>query len=243
MVVLMELSELRRLAAKEELSLNYIAKDEMISKLLIALQSLDGIILKGGTAINRVYLKNKRFSEDIDLDIVFRGTTKQAVSRTKEIVNKLQGFDIAKPRIMNKTMRYDLFYVNPLEHKDKIRLEFSVIKKAKNYSKRIVNFGFVPYDSSLLNVYDIEEMIAHKIDCITNRIEGKDFFDLYYLISLPHKPVKILKEKKEEIIKRISLEEDEIKSAANIINHYIPKDKRPEWSRFLEELKEKVRRY
>ena len=64
----------------------------------------------------------------------------------------------------------------------------------------------------MLNAYDAEELIKHKTDCIMSRIEGKDFFDLYYLVDLPHKPVKSLKEKKEKIIGRISLEEKEIKS-------------------------------
>lgn len=236
----MEMGELRRLAAKEELSLNFIAKDEMISRLLFNLQGFGDIILKGGTAINRVYLKNKRFSEDIDMDIIFKGSIKEAVPSTKEIISKIEGFQIAKPRLMKETIRYDLFYINPLNHKDKIRLEFTLIKKASNFSKRIVNFGFVPYDSALLNVYDIEEMIKQKIDCVLNRSEGKDFFDLYYLLDLPHKPLNVLKEEKEKIIKSINVEEKEIKSVANITNHYIPKGKRPSWGIFLEELKEKI---
>jgi len=48
----MELDELRRISAKEELSLNFIAKDEMISRVLAGLQGFDDIILKGGTAVN-----------------------------------------------------------------------------------------------------------------------------------------------------------------------------------------------
>lgn len=239
----MEMEELRRLSAKEGLSLNYIAKDGMISKALASLQGFEDIILKGGTAINRVYSKNKRFSEDIDFDLIFGGAVKHAISRTKEIVDKLKDFNIAKPRIMKDTIRYDLYYTNPLNHKDKIRLEFRIVKKASNYAKRIVNFGFVPYDSSLLNVYNIEGMIMFKVNCIMNRTEGKDFFDLYYLIDLPHKPIDLLKQKKENIAQRISLEEKEIKSAANIVNHYIPKDKRPMWNMFLEELKEKIKNY
>lgn len=237
----MDVEELRRLAAKEEISLNYIAKDEMMSKLLLGLQGFDDIILKGGTAINRVYLKNKRFSEDIDLDIIFKGSLKQALMRTKEIVNGLVGFQIARPRIMKETIRYDLFYINSLNHKDKIRLEFKLTKKASNYSKKVVNFGFVPYDSALLNVYDIEEIIKQKIDCIFSRIEGKDFFDLYYLLDLTYKPINILKKEKKKIIEKISLEEREIKSVANVINHYIPRSKRPNWDIFLEELKKKIR--
>lgn len=237
----MDVEELRRLAAKEEISLNYIAKDEMISKLLLCLQGFDDIILKGGTAINRVYLKNKRFSEDIDLDIIFKGSLKQALVRTKEIVNGLVGFQIARPRIMKETIRYDLFYINSLNHKDKIRLEFKLIKNASNYNKKVVNFGFVPYDSALLNVYDIEEIIKQKIDCIFSRIEGKDFFDLYYLLDLNYKPINILKKEKKKIIEKISLEEREIKSVANVINHYIPRSKRPNWDIFLEELKKKIK--
>jgi len=239
----MEIEELRRLAAKEELSLNYIAKDEIISKILLDLQDFENIILKGGTAINRVYLKNKRFSEDIDFDFISKSSVKQAIPKTKKIIDNLKGFEIAKPRIMKNTIRYDIFYKNPLSHKDRIRLEFRIIKKAKNYAKKIVNFGFVPYESSLLNVYDIEELIMNKIECILNRTEGKDFFDLYYLIKLPHKTIKLLKEKRNETMERINLEEKEIKSAANIINHYIPKTKRPKWGMFLEELKEVIKKY
>lgn len=233
----MELDELRRIAAKEELSLNYIAKDEMMSKALAKLQKFETIILKGGTAINRVYLRNKRFSEDIDLDLIFNGTVKQALTATNEIVRVLEGFNIAKPRIMKETIRYDLFYINHLNHQDKIMLEFKVIKKAVNYSKKIVNFGFVPYDSSLINVYGIEELIKQKIACIMARNEGKDFFDLYYLLEIQHEEIKIDKDK---IIERIPSEEKEIKSIANTLNHYIPKKQRPDWKFFLEQLKAKI---
>ncbi|MBI1936390.1 nucleotidyl transferase AbiEii/AbiGii toxin family protein, partial [Candidatus Woesearchaeota archaeon] len=239
----MELDELRQISAKEELSLNFIAKDEMISRALLDLQGFDDIVLKGGTAINRVYLKNKRFSEDIDFDIIYKGNAKEALPRTKEIVNMLKGFSIERPRIMKNTIRYDVFYINPLNHKDRIRLEFAIIKNALNCSRRIVNFGFVPYESALLNVYDVEELILQKIACIMNRMEGKDFFDIYYLIDLPHKPINKLKKNEKEIIKRISIEEKQIKLIANITNHYLPRAKRPNWSIFLEELKEKIKDY
>ncbi|MBI2151251.1 nucleotidyl transferase AbiEii/AbiGii toxin family protein [Candidatus Woesearchaeota archaeon] len=234
----MDLNELRRLAAKEELSLNYIAKDEMVSKVLAKLQKFENIVLKGGTAINRVYLKNKRFSEDIDLDLIFDSTVKLALTVTNEIIKNIEGFNIARPRIMKETIRYDLFYINPLAHQDKIMLEFKVIKKAVNYSKKIVNFGFVPYESSLMNVYSIEELIKQKVACIMTRNEGKDFFDLYYLLEVSHEAMKIDKEK---IIERITFEEKEIRVIADTLNHYVPKKQRPDWKIFLEQLKEKIR--
>jgi predicted nucleotidyltransferase component of viral defense system len=239
----MDLSELRRISAKEELSLNFIAKDERISSILAGLQGIEGIILKGGTAINRVYLKNKRFSEDIDFDITSKGNAKQILPKTKGIVKKLGGFRTAKPRIMRDTIRYDLYYTNPLEHQDRIMLEFKPTKKPQAHSRRIVNFGFVPHEAALLEVYDIEALINQKIDCMMNRTEGKDFYDLYHLLELPHHRLDKLKEGKKEILNRMNLGEKQVKAIANAMNHYLPRNQRPNWTLFLEELREKIRNY
>jgi len=236
----MELAELRRIAAREELSLNYVAKDEMISRALFALQGHSDLVLKGGTAINRAYLKNLRFSEDIDFDLVGEGA-RQAIARTQEIVGKLGGFDVAKPRIAGGTIRYDLYYINPMGQRDRIILEFRVVDKAAGYEKRIASFGFVPSEPALLNIYDIEELIRQKIACILSRMEGKDFFDLYHLIGLPHKRIKIADKKL--LQKRMDLEERAIKSVGNVLNHYIPRSKRPDWGGFLGDLKERMLEY
>lgn len=238
----MELEDLRRIAANTEMSLNYIAKDEMLSKALLALQEFNNLILKGGTAIQRVYLKNKRFSEDLDFDFICKGSMKEALKASKELIKNLSTFTIEKPRMMGNTIRYDLFYTNPLNQKDRIMLEFNQVKSAQHYSKKIVNFGFVPYESSLLKVYDIEELILQKITCILERQEGKDFFDLYYLLSYPHKH-RDLKDKKELLLKRIPQDKATINLIANSTNHYIPKSSRPQWDIFLEELKAKLRKY
>lgn len=236
----MELDELRRIAAREELSLNFVAKDEMISKLLVQLQGIDDIILKGGTAINRVYLKKKRFSEDIDFDLLFKGTAKEALVRTNEIVRNITGFTIAKPRIMNHTIRYDLQYTNPLQHKDLVRLEFRVTPSTLRYSKKVVNPGFVPADAALLNVYDLNQLILQKIECVLSRMEGKDLFDLHFLLEISSPPLSPTI--KERIIRRLNLSTAELKSIANSLNHYVPKMLRPEWEVFVEELKEKIRK-
>ena len=236
----MDMHELRRIAAREELSLNFVAKDEMMSILLAQLQGIDDIILKGGTAINRVYLNKKRFSEDADFDLIYTGTAKDALSRTQEIIAHLKSFIVEKARIMKQTIRYDLQYTNPLQHKDLLRLEFRVTPAASQYSKRIVNPGFVPADAALLNVYEINQLILHKIECILSRREGKDLFDLYFLLEISSPPISAAQ--KEKLRQRLSLSVAEIKVIANTLNHYIPKMLRPDWEIFIEELKEKIER-
>ena len=241
MVELMEISEMRRLAAVKGISLNYIAKDEMISRALFQLQGQTNIIFKGGTAINRVYIKNKRFSEDIDLDFISEATVREALPKTSQIISSIKGFQIARPRIMKSIIRYDLFYQNPLNHKDKIRIEFNVIKKAARHSSKIINYGYVPFDSSLMATYDIDEFIRQKIGCVLGRVEGKDLFDLYHLLKLNKSSISIQKETKNELIKRITLDDKSISSIANSTNHYIPKDSRPKWQMFIQEIKEMIR--
>ena len=79
---------LRYLSAKTGLGLKYLSKDERIS---IALEQLHNLfpdaILKGGTALSRVYLAKigvSRFSEDIDLDFVSDATLDGKISVIKE---------------------------------------------------------------------------------------------------------------------------------------------------------------
>ncbi len=237
----MDIEELRHLSAKHELSLNFIAKDLMLSKALYQLQNIPGIVLKGGTAINRIYLKKAgkmRFSGDIDMDYNSGMQPRQIVNETNRIVRRITGFTIAKPRIMHSTIRYDLYYINPLSHQDKIRIEFNVRKVSEKHSKQIVNFGFAPHDSALLDVYEKYALVNQKLECIISRKEGKDIYDLYYLLS---PEIKIKKEYAKKAAIALDLSNEEIKSIANTANHYIPKPFRPDWKQMIAKLSENLK--
>ena len=81
---------LRYLAAKTGLGLKYLSKDENISIVLEQLRGLfPEVILKGGTALNRVYLAKSgvsRFSEDIDLDFISDESLDKKISTIRERV-------------------------------------------------------------------------------------------------------------------------------------------------------------
>jgi len=119
---------LRYLSVKTGLSLNYISKDEKVSYLLSQVWEIfgDNVILKGGTALNRVYLSKlnvSRFSEDIDLDYFGKGDLNERIKAVEAKVKRIKDFNVRSPRILHRTLRFDCHYTNELGNQDRVRLE------------------------------------------------------------------------------------------------------------------------
>ncbi len=96
---------LKYTATKTGLGLNYVDKEEKISLLLSQLWEIFGekTILKGGTAINRVYLAKigaARFSEDVDIDY-FNGNVETSANEIIDGMKKIEGFKVKGPRILH----------------------------------------------------------------------------------------------------------------------------------------------
>ncbi|MDD3178183.1 MAG: nucleotidyl transferase AbiEii/AbiGii toxin family protein [Candidatus ainarchaeum sp.] len=225
-IKLMDIKLIRKICLDTGLSTNYIIKDKEISKIFKLLENkFDNIILKGGTSLNRVYFnKFKRFSEDIDFDIF----SKKEINILKEdiylILKKyLKSYIVNKPRIMNKTIRFDIQYINEINQKDKIMLEFRLNNKdMPDINKKIIYPGFVDFDISYFNVYSLEELFYQKIKAFINRDEGKDIYDIYVILKDNNFPIK----DKSIVINKLNniINDDyKIKLYNNSTNHYILK--------------------
>ncbi|MBD3203178.1 hypothetical protein GF327_02710 [Candidatus Woesearchaeota archaeon] len=250
---MLDLTILRRTALIKGLSLNYISKEDKISNLLSQLSKIlgDNFIMKGGTAINRVYLLKtgyNRFSEDIDIDFILDKDNKKKIKLCNEYIQKIQGFDIDKPRLMNETLKFDCYYINELDHKDKVQVEFYLkLKKLLFKSQKVlVKSKYIETNPCIFNIYSFENLIAMKFITLYTRNEGKDIFDLYYSLKsdFDFKKVKfsIQKLKKfyeikenifDSIIKKLKLLKTNYKTIQNSTNHYIPKDLRPDWKMLI----------
>lgn len=237
----MEIKEIRQIALKTGLSINYIIKDKEISKIFKILEDkIKNIVLKGETAINRVYLnEEKRFSEDIDFDIF----TNKDINIIKEEVylilkKELNQYIVEKPRIMNKTIRY----VNEFNQKDKIKIEYRVDNtKEKKVDKKIINYGFVPHPSSLYPVYSIEDILDQKINAFLNRDEGKNIFNIYFILIT--KKIKV--KNKQEVIKKLNIilkDPLKIKYYNNSTNYFISKKNRLDFDFLCKELLETLKK-
>ena len=234
----------------------FICKEVRVTRLLtqLYLTFKDEIILKGGTALNRGFLKDKgRFSEDIDVDII---TTDREKMRTylERQMNRITGFDVKKPRLMNETLRFDCYYRNELEQNDRIQVEFYL-----GHDGLIGETSLCELDSPILeghntvfNTYTLESLIARKIVALARREEGKDLYDLFYALKKEYDEKKVKTTLKElcvfyevndiaqEVSERFDKMARNIKYIGNSTNHYIAKDQALGWTFLLEDTRRMV---
>lgn len=252
---------LRLYALKSGLGLKYLAKDEKISQALEQLRSLfPGAIFKGGTALNRVHLSElgvNRFSEDIDLDCAVEGCMNDKIARITKGMQGLRGFDIAVPRIMNWTVRYDCGYTLENGARDQIRIEFYLKSQPQAACEDVlVKSSFIETHQTLFRTYTLEALMAKKIAALYNRTEGKDIYDIFYALDLPFDRAGF------DAALQTTLEDNGIATEGfydrlheklanarkntfylgNCTNHFIPRRLRPDWKIFIDTLTEKIDR-
>lgn len=260
---MIDLDMLKLQAIKTGLGIKYLSKEERISILLTQLNEIfpDDVVLKGGTAFNRGYLysiQKGRFSEDIDLDYCKHKSLDDKIKHIKTMMKKINEFDVSKLRILHRTLRFDCQYINQLDEKDRVQVEFYLSeKKPALPPKRILlQSQYVLGNATLFSVYSLEDLLAQKLITLFSRKEGKDIYDLFYGLDLVFKE-KILRDAVsklfihyhinleypdfiKELIKKIDEMQSNSSYIGNATNHFIPHNLRPNWAIFIRMLREKI---
>ena len=246
---------LRYLSIKTGLGLKFLSKDEKISIALEQLRELfPEVILKGGTALNRVYLIKSgvgRFSEDIDLDFVSDKDLNEKISAINERVGEIKYFDVEGPHIVHMTLRFDCFYMNEFGDRDRIRLEFYLTRtEFMKLEDVLVKSPFVETHPAIFKVYSMEDLMARKFIALYRRMEGKDIYDLFYCLEMDfdknvmRKALNLMldfyridkKDFLDNLILRLKNAKANSYFIGNSTNHFIPRNLRPNWKVFIDTL-------
>ncbi len=252
---------IRYVSMRTGLGLKFLSKDAKLSIAMEQLRDLfPDVILKGGTALNRVYFLRSgvcRFSEDIDLDFVSDKSLDEKISVIKEKVEQIKGFDIQGPRILHRTLRFDCFYINDFGDKDRIRLEFYLTKTEHlKIEDVMVKSPFIETHPTIFSVYSLEDLMARKFVALYNRMEGKDIYDVFYCLDLDYDKKSLLKALDimldfykidkalfmNELLSRLKDAKRNSNFIGNSANHFIPKNLRPNWKIFIDTLVLKIER-
>lgn len=143
----------------------------------------NGIIFKGGTAIHLIY-KAPRFSEDLDFNVI-TSLPRFTVIIKSVFANLSRSYEITfKARKTIAGKRY-LLTASPMVIKNStyVNLDFSFREPTLTNEKTIIatDLPFIP--NSLVHHMDRDEIVAEKVRAILTRRQGRDIYDLWYLLS------------------------------------------------------------
>jgi len=266
---MVELREARKIAAKIGLGLQYVLKEARVFDILAKLSpiilseeitSQVTIIYKGGTVLNKVFLKGmQRFSEDLDFDTFFKGKLskkeKIAFLKNRILSNIKNAYQIEKPRLMRDVVRFTCNFINEMGAKDCVFVEFNIEPKGPKYLEiRKAKSEILKIPAVEIPVYTFPLIVAKKIKAFYERGSGKDLYDIYYSLKIAKKPKEIVNLLK-EVLKAENIDYDEFvnefirkledrKSIARVhasTNPYIPRELRVNWMEIAMEIKNRLK--
>jgi hypothetical protein len=195
--------------------LQQIQQTEILSK---------NLTLKGGTALNFLYLDLPRLSIDIDFNYTgaihrdYMKTTRPFIDQSIRTLGELLGYTVKEKDSSYILSRYDFQYITVRNTKDHIKIETNYLDRLLISDINTKKFLSIFTDISVFSVstYSLEELAAQKIKACIERAEPRDIYDLSCLSkqSLTSRKTRkyvavyycmIEKDKTTDVVKRIEI--------------------------------------
>ena len=190
----MDEDELRRHSKTTGFDLATLEKDYAATWLLSGIYSGDSkirnlLVLKGGTAIRKLYFPEWRLSEDLDFTALRRIAPKRVrehfdlmFKTLKDKSNIAYSFD--RFTAGQHAILADVQFLGPLRFKNRIAHDISLLEKLVEEPKRRkvkTEYADVPEFTAL--VYSLNEILIEKIRSIFQRGKARDYYDVWRLIN------------------------------------------------------------
>ena len=208
---------IRAVTQKTKVQQYIVEKDYALSYLLAAINSVVGLsenlVLKGGTALKKLYFADYRFSEDLDYSTRVMGPIKQidslmetVVHSMGKILNERGPFQVAlEPLLLKQAHPSDqkayLVRVQFPEQRQalcRLKIEITVDEPILTPVDILpVLHGFAEENDVHLPVYSLKEIIAEKLRALLQskaRLQERgwgasrvcrDYYDLWNLLQIP----------------------------------------------------------
>ncbi len=182
-----------------------IEKDYILSWILFGISkqkhlSTD-IVFKGGTVLKKVYFEDYRFSEDLDFTLLQASTTNEQIfSWFKEVFEFIKDeanipLDITDPVIPldkhkheEEGVNFYISYIGPLGgqgNNKKVKIDIS--RHEQLVFHPVLNDVFIGYsdlEEHKLLCYSMEEVLVEKMRSVMQRMQARDFYDIWYLLEV-----------------------------------------------------------
>jgi len=161
-----------------------IAQHEQLSKV---------IVFKGGTVLKKIYFEDYRFSEDLDFTLINNEISneqifewfKETFEYTKEEAN-IPLIIIDNNEHEDGSINFYISYIGPLGGQgNNKRVKIDISKSEQLVFEPVMKDVFIGYsdmEKHQLLCYPLEEVLVEKMRSVMQRMQARDFYDLWYLL-------------------------------------------------------------
>lgn len=161
----------------------------------------EGLVLKGGTAINFLYFRYPRLSVDLDFNFI-AGIEKEEKDKESPKIEKALRTIFKFERYECESIseygsnKYFLSYINSSGNIDRIKVEINFLQRLTLLGAEQRNF-LSPFNESdlVVNALKGPELFAGKMLALMDRLAPRDLYDIYILLREKIKLNKVLLKK------------------------------------------------
>ena len=153
------------------------------------------IAFKGGTVLKKIYFEDYRFSEDLDFTSIENAITNEQIfewfKATFEYIKEEANIPleiIENNEHEDSGINFYISYVGPLggDGKNK-RVKVDISRSEKLEFAPVIKSIFVGYsdlEEHQLLCYQLEEVLVEKMRSVMQRMQARDFYDIWYLLEI-----------------------------------------------------------
>jgi len=175
-----------------------IEKDYILSWILKGIaqhqQLLTLIVFKGGTVLKKIYFEDYRFSEDLDFTLLDNNITNEQIFELFHEVCKYVKEEANIPVAITENNQHEdgginfyISYSGPLggqASNKKVKVDISRSEKLE-YTPVLkdVIINYSDLEEHQLLCYSLEEVLIEKLRTIMQRMQARDFYDIWFLLE------------------------------------------------------------
>ena len=175
-----------------------IEKDYILSWILFGIvkheQLSKAIVFKGGTVLKKVYFEDYRFSEDLDFTVLNAEiSNEQIFSWFNEVFEFIKDEANIPLDIIDNNEHEDgginfyISYIGPLGGQgNNKRVKVDISRSEKLVFEPVMNdliIGYSDLEEHQLLCYPLEEVLVEKMRSVMQRMQARDFYDIWYLLE------------------------------------------------------------
>lgn len=152
------------------------------------------LVFKGGTVLKKFYFEDYRFSEDLDFTIQFAEITNEQIFQWFSEVFEYIKEETNIPLVIiddneheDGGINFYIGFIGPLGgYGSNKKVKVDISKTELLVFKPTSNSSFEEYsdlDSFELKCYPLEEVLVEKMRSVMQRMQARDYYDIWYLLE------------------------------------------------------------